>query len=260
MIHLGDIKNVNGAEIEPVDCITFGSPCQDLSHAGKRAGLAGERSGLFMDAVRVIKEMRDATRLESGLDARPRFAIWENVQGAFSSNDGEDFRAVLEELIHIKDESVAIPRPPQGDGGARWEKAGLISGDDWSLAWRTFDAQYWGVPQRRKRIALVVDFGGQSAGEILFECDGLSRDSEPSIETWQGVARSPQERTGGTDCKAFTLKIRGGAEKSSNGRSAGKGALIQTELSGTIGVSQDQTLFCDENWGGIKKPTGFSHR
>lgn len=259
MIHLGDITKINGASIEPVDCISFGSPCQDLSQAGKRAGLSGERSGLFMDAVRIIKEMRDATGLESGLNARPRFAIWENVQGAFSSNDGEDFRAVLEELIHIKDESIAIPRPPQGDGGV-WEKSGFVCGDDWSLAWRTFNAQYWGVPQRRKRIALVVDFGGQSAGEILFECGELLGNFEESIETWQGVAKCPANSTGRTNKKAYTLKIRGGAERSSDGRSAGKGALVQTELSGTIGVSQDQTLICNENRGGIKKSMDSTHK
>lgn len=190
MIHLGDITKVCGAEIEPVDCITFGSPCQDLSVAGKRAGLAGERSGLFVEAVRIIKEMRKTT---NGM--YPTFAIWENVLGAFSSNGGEDFRAVLEELACVKQPDASIPRPPRG---GRWSKAGAIAGNGWSLAWRQLDAQYWGktiydgrtgsvlrmgTPQRRKRIALVADFGGQRAGEILFEREGLPGHFDESIQT-----------------------------------------------------------------------------
>ena len=160
MKHLGDITKIRGYQIEPVDCITFGSPCQDLSMAGKRLGFNGNRSVLFLDAARIIKEMRTAT---NGM--YPTFAVWENVPGAFSSNGGEDFRTVLEELARIAQPDVSIPRP-SGRGG-RWSKAGAIAGNGWSLAWRQLDAQYWGVPQRRKRIALVVDFGGQRAGEIL---------------------------------------------------------------------------------------------
>lgn len=190
MIHLGDITKIHGDKIEPVDCITFGSPCQDLSVAGKRAGLAGERSGLFMEAVRIIKEMRLST---DGL--YPTFAIWENVPGAFSSNGGEDFRAVLEELACVKQPDASIPRPPRG---GRWSKAGAIAGNGWSLAWRQLDAQYWGktiydghtgsvlrmgTPQRRKRIALVADFGGQRAGEILFEREGLPWHFDESVQT-----------------------------------------------------------------------------
>ena len=190
MIHLGDITKIHGDKIEPVDCITFGSPCQDLSVAGKRAGLAGERSGLFVEAVRIIKEMRLST---DGL--YPTFAIWENVPGAFSSNGGEDFRAVLEELACVKQPDASIPRPPRG---GRWSKAGAIAGNGWSLAWRQLDAQYWGktiydsrtgsvlrmgTPQRRKRIALVADFGGQRAGEILFEREGLSGHFDESVQT-----------------------------------------------------------------------------
>lgn len=190
MIHLGDITKIHGDKIEPVDCITFGSPCQDLSVAGKRAGLAGERSGLFMEAVRIIKEMRLST---DGL--YPTFAIWENVPGAFSSNGGEDFRAVLEELACVKQPDASIPRPPRG---GRWSKAGAIAGNGWSLAWRQLDAQYWGktiydgrtgsvlrmgTPQRRKRIALVADFGGQRAGEILFEREGLPGHFDESGQT-----------------------------------------------------------------------------
>ena len=158
MKHLGDIRGLSGGEIEPVDVITFGSPCQDLSVAGKRAGLAGARSGLFAEAARVIKEMRCSTNGEY-----PAFAVWENVPGAFSSNKGEDFRAVLETLARLCDDTVFIPRPPK-----RWLTAGTIMGDGYSIAWRVMDAQYWGVPQRRRRIALVVDFRGQRAAEILF--------------------------------------------------------------------------------------------
>lgn len=181
MKHLGDITKIHGDKIEPVDCITFGSPCQDLSIAGRRAGLAGERSGLFMEAVRIIKEMRRATH-----GSYPVVVIWENVPGAFSSNGGEDFRAVLEELARVEQPDVSIPRP--SSMGGRWSKAGAIAGNRWSLAWRQLDAQYWGVPQRRKRIALVVDFGGQRAAEILFERTSLSGNSDESIKAWKEVA------------------------------------------------------------------------
>lgn len=166
-----------------VDCVTFGSPCQDLSIAGKREGLAGARSGLFMDAVRIIKNMQ----LYS-VGAYPKFAVWENVPGAFSSNKGEDFRAVLEELARIKEPEVSIPRPE----GGKWAKSGFICGNGWSIAWRTLDAQCWGVPQRRRRIALVMDIGGQRAGEILFERTGLSGYLEPRIPPWKGIARNPE--------------------------------------------------------------------
>lgn len=190
MKHLGDITKIHGDQIEPVDCITFGSPCQDLSIAGRRAGLAGERSGLFMEAVRIIKEMRSST---NGM--HPTFAVWENVPGAFSSNGGEDFRTVLEELARVEQPDASIPRPPRE---GRWSKAGAIAGNGWSLAWRQLDAQYWGktiydgrtgsvlrmgTPQRRKRIALVTNFGGQRAGEILFEREGLPGHFDESVQT-----------------------------------------------------------------------------
>lgn len=187
MKHLGDITLIHGNEIEPVDCIIGGSPCQDLSVAGKRAGLSGERSGLFMEQIRIVKEMRNRY-------GKPRYMVWENVPGAFSSNNGEDFRAVLEEVTRITDETAVIPRPPKG----KWTCAGCIMGDGWSVAWRTHDAQFWGVPQRRRRIALVADFGGESAPEILFERESLSRDSESGAETREGTAASLENSTGNT--------------------------------------------------------------
>ena len=229
MKHLGDITKIHGDKIEPVDCITFGSPCQDLSIAGRRAGLAGERSGLFMEAVRIIKEMRSST---NGL--YPTFAVWENVPGAFSSNGGEDFRAVLEELARVEQPDVSIPRP--SSRGGRWSKAGAIAGNGWSMAWRQLDAQHWGVPQRRKRIALVADFGGQRAAEILFERTGVPGNFDESIKAWKEVAGLAANGTAGND------RVVGAKSFSLQGNMSGKGALVQTELSATISTLQDQTL------------------
>lgn len=191
MKHLGDICKINGAEIEPVDVITAGSPCQDLSVAGKRAGLEGERSGLFMEQIRVIKEMRENDRRNNGRSGqyiRPRYMVWENVPGALSSNKGEDFRCVLEETAKIVQEDAVIPEPPNG----RWSYSGAIMGDGWSIAWRIHDAQFWGVPQRRKRICLIADFGGGSATEILFVRKGLSRDSEQSEQEREGTSKDSE--------------------------------------------------------------------
>lgn len=185
--HYGDISAINGAEIEPVDIITFGSPCTDLSVAGKRAGLNAERSGLFFQAIRIINEMRCATN-----GKYPRFAVWENVAGAFSSNGGEDFRCVLEELCKVKAPYVSVPKPE------KWTKAGEIVGDDFSVAYRTFDAQYWYTPQRRVRIYLVADFDGGCAPKILFESEGLSGYSAESVRTWKEAARSITNRSGAT--------------------------------------------------------------
>ena len=245
-----------------------------MSQAGKREGLVGERSGLFLEMIRVITEMREATNGEY-----PKFAIWENVRGAFSSSKGEDFRCVLERFARIVESDVSIPRPSGKNG--KWAKSGAISGNGWSLAWRLFDAKYWGVAQRRQRIALVMDFGGQRASEILFERTSMSGDSCESIPAWKTFARTPEASvagydrmvesrnsvTGGaesegtrrsgregigrvlesnhretstrcTEPAAYTLKIRSGCE------GGGKGALVQTELSATISTLQDQTLIC----------------
>ena len=187
MIHVGDITKLDGAKLPPVDVICGGSPCQDLSVAGLRKGLAGERSGLFMDQVRIVKEMRAENERRGISDdlVRPRYLVWENVPGAFSSANGEDFRAVIEEIVHIKDSTCHVPRPDTG----RWESAGAaILGDQFSLAWRVLDAQYWGVAQRRRRIFLVADFGGHSAGEILFESESVWRHYQESREQREKAA------------------------------------------------------------------------
>lgn len=297
--HYGDVSELSGAEVPPVDIITFGSPCQDMSVAGKRSGLDGERSSLFYQAVRIVKEMRCKTN-----GKYPRFVVWENVPGAFSSNKGEDFKAVLEEICKIKDEHISVPQ------SGKWTNAGEIVGEQFSLAWRVLDAQYWGVPQRRKRIYLVADFAGQCAGKILFESEGVSGYPPKGICPWQGTAGDFEGCTGaaGTVClndqggnrmdvtegmtctlraesnhpplvfenhsqdtrytgpleqaptvsstygtggnnQPFvletpkTLKIRSGCE------GGGKGALIQDDLSATLGCNNDQTLFVPKAYG-----------
>lgn len=234
MVHLGDITKMSGYTIPPVDVITFGSPCQDLSIAGKRAGMAGERSGLFSEAVRIIREMRYAT-----FGAYPKYAVWENVSGAFSSNKGADFHAVLQSLCRVIDPDATIPRPTDARGGIKWPRAGAILADHYSLAWRTMDAQHWGVPQRRLRISLVLDLTGGRAGEILFEPESLRGHFAPGITPGQAAAGTVENGAGAAD-RAFTLKIRSGCD------GGGKGALVQTEKSATLSTLQDQTLFAAE--------------
>ena len=189
MKHYGDVSKMNGADIEPVDIITFGSPCQDMSIAGRREGLDGSRSSLFYEAIRIVKEMRCKTN-----GRYPRYIIWENVPGAFSSNKGADFQSVLEEICSVKGYEIDPARPE------RWANAGEIVADDFSLAWRVFDAQYWGVPQRRKRIYLVADFAGGSAGKILFESEGVSGYTPQGFRPWQGVAGAFAEGAGASGC------------------------------------------------------------
>ena len=273
MKHYGDISAIDGSELEPVDIISFGSPCQNLSVAGKREGLDGDRSSLFYEAIRIVKEMREATN-----GKYPRYIVWENVPGAFSSNKGEDFKAVLNEICKVKDEQVSISKP------AKWENAGRIMGDGFSIAWRLLDAQYWGVPQRRQRIYLVADFDGGSAGKILFESEGLSGYSAQGFKSWQNAANGSSEsigETGETDSLMFenhsqdtryrgplavaqtvsstygtggnnqpfvvqtpkTLKVRCGCE------GGGKGALVQDNLSATLSTNNDQTLFQPRAYG-----------
>ena len=206
MKHYGDVTKINGAELEPVDVITFGSPCQDLSVAGKRAGLKHEdngdeettRSGLFMEAIRIIKEMREATN-----GVYPRFAVWENVFGAFSSNKGEDFKTVLEEFVKVVEPSAEMAPVPKGG----WAYSDVIVGDGWSIAYRTYDAQYWGVPQRRRRIYLVADFGGECASEISFKREGLRGYFEKGRTPWQGASANTQGCTGADDSKGTCFGV-----------------------------------------------------
>lgn len=233
MVHLGDICKINGAEIEPVWCITGGSPCQDLSIAGKRAGLAGARSGLFMEQVRIVKEMREADKRNgrTGDMVRPRYLVWENVVGAFSSNKGKDFAAVLEEIIKIVEpEAPGIEVPEKG--WPTWGGYHDEVGGRWSVVWRTHDAQYWGVPQRRRRISVVADFGGDTASEIQFDGESLPRDIAESGKTGERPAEDAEAGA------SYAVRIRGGCD------GGGKGALVQTEKSGTLGTGNDQTIFC----------------
>ncbi|MDU5006892.1 MAG: DNA cytosine methyltransferase, partial [Actinomyces sp.] len=229
MQHLGNICDIDGSQLEPVDVVTFGSPCQDLSVAGKRAGLAGERSGLFHQAVRVIREMREASH---GL--YPRFAVWENVPGAFSSNKGNDFHQVLRELIAIMDEKAAA-NLPRAD---KWQKAGAVVADQWSIAWRVLDAQFFGVPQRRKRIFLIADFAGQGAGHILFEPTCLRGNLTQGCGKRQAATSNPRAGTheASKSLDVFALRMRAGKS------GGGKGPLVQTNLSGTLGCSNDQSI------------------
>ena len=189
MKHYGDVSKMNGADIEPVDIITFGSPCQDMSIAGRREGLDGSRSSLFYEAIRIVKEMRCKTN-----GRYPRYIVWENVPGAFSSNKGADFQSVLEEVCSVKGYEIHTPRPE------KWPTAGEIMADDFSLAWRVFDAQYWGVPQRRKRIYLVADLAGGSAGKILFESEGVSGYTPQGFRSWQGAAGASEKGSGTAGC------------------------------------------------------------
>lgn len=191
MKHFGDIKKMNGGSIPKVDIITGGSPCQDMSIAGKREGLDGSRSNLFREQIRIVKEMRESDKADgrTGKEVRPRFMVWENVPGAFSSNKGEDFRCVLEEICQVADAEVSIPRPPKG----KWGGQGTIVGDGYSVSWRTLDAQYWGVPQRRKRIYLVADFGGGTAPEILFEQDSLRGDTKEGSKERKDTATGAED-------------------------------------------------------------------
>ena len=218
MKHYGNISAMDGGKIEPVDIITFGSPCQDMSVAGRRDGLDGKRSSLFYEAVRIIKEMRCAT------DGKyPRWICWENVPGAFSSNKGEDFKAVLEAVIGIAEPNAQVPMPEK----ARWPYADLYMGDGWSVAYRTLDAQYWGVPQRRRRIYLVADLAGRGAGKILFESEGLSGYSAEGFRSWQRAAEGSASGIGAagfdgyngtlTEDAAATLGINCGMSTGRNG-------------------------------------------
>ena len=203
--HYGDIRTLKGDELEPVDILTMGSPCQDISIAGRREGLAGSRSGLFYEGIRIAEEMRRATH-----GSKPRYIVWENVYGAFSSNGGADFAAVLAAFAGLAGEAVAAPRP------AKWTGAGEIVGDRFSVAWRLLDAQYWGVPQRRRRVYLVANLAGGRAGKVLFASEGVSRYSPQGFRSWQRTARAAQSGAGAAGGNIReTPKVYGVCSKSS---------------------------------------------
>ena len=217
--HYGDVSSVSGAELPPVDIITFGSPCQDMSIAGKRSGLDGSRSSLFYEAIRIVKEMRCATNGE-----KPRFIVWENVPGAFSSNKGADFKAVLQSVIGVAEPCAEVPAPDQKG----WPDADYYLGDRWSVAYRVLDAQGWGVPQRRKRIYLVADFAGQSAPKVLFESEGVSGYSAAGFRAWQRAAS-------GAEGGAGAAGDSGGAVRS------GGGIVLNDQGGACMDVSEDVT-------------------
>lgn len=226
MKHYGDISQMNGGEIEPVDIITFGSPCTDMSIAGRRAGLEGKQSVLFYEAIRIIKEMRCKTN-----GKYPRWICWENVPGAFSSNKGEDFRAVLEAVIGVVCEGTEVPMPEKN----RWPYADLYMGDGWSVAYRTLDAQYWGVPQRRRRIYLVADFAGGSAGEILFKSEGVSGYSAQGFRTWQRTARGATDCAGATGFDGYNASLTGDVSATLGvncGMSTGRNGIVLNDQGG----------------------------
>ncbi len=277
MIHLGDITKISGYTAPIVDCIIGGSPCQGLSQAGLRKGLADERSGLYIDQVRIVKEMRERDKRNgrTGVDIRPRYMVWENVYGALSSGEpkSEDFRIVLEELAKIADKDAVIPMPPKG----KWTSCGCIMGDGWSIAWRILDAQFWGtprkpLPQRRRRVSLIADFGGQSAPEILFVRESLSGNIEPGREKGQGTPAHAEgspvadHREGSgfdgyngdlTGDVSATLGVNCGLSTGRNGviypaytmqdregcAGGGKGALIQTDRSAALRCQNAQVQF-----------------
>lgn len=265
MKNYGDITKIKGAEVPIVNVITGGSPCQDLSVAGARAGLAGERSGLFMDQVRVFKEMRDEYRRTNndGRNVSPRYMVWENVKGALSSNKGEDFRCVLEEICKIADEDAVIPQPPKG----KWPSAGLIVGDGsfgpYSVCWRIHDAQYWGVPQRRARLCVLFDGNGFTAGKILFELQRETNDSRTkqtimdtrteSRSEIQSISesmcgdtescgasgeRTSEDSEGSSDPSGGTISFQERAGKPGGG----KGILIQDEKVCTLSTLNNQSV------------------
>ncbi len=286
MEHLGDITKISGTTAPMVHIITGGSPCQDLSIAGKRAGLAGERSGLFMEQIRIIKEMRNESKrqlcmLGADVDIRhiqPRYTIWENVYGAFSSNNGEDFRAVLEETVKVADKDAYVPGLAKGQ---RWASAGCIMGDGYSVAWRVHDAQYWGVPQRRRRLCVLADYGGATAPKILFELLGeaeyseahetvsnFGRESRSEVQSQSqsmpgNIEQSKEERertsrtsedSAGEASRTISFQERAGKP------GGGKGILIQDEKTCTLSTLNNQSICCIEGNGSRESHQGDGYK
>ena len=242
MKHLGDITKISGYTAPIVDCVVGGSPCQDLSVAGKRAGLDGERSGLYIDQVRIVKEMRerDERNGRSGVDIRPRYMVWENVPGAFSSNKGEDFRIVLEEIAKVCDKDAVIPMPD------KWTNRGCILGDGWSAAWRVLDAQFWGVPQRRRRIALVADFGGQSAPEILFVRQSVSGNTDKGEQKRKATPFDASESIGADDSDRVFCFEPGAAKRLGGYVWEGLAPTLRTE----VGDNRPSVVYAVDQGGG----------
>lgn len=262
MLHLGDICKINGGEIDPVDIITWGSPCQSLSVAGKREGIKNisngdeitTKSGLFLEAIRIIKEMRENTNGKC-----PRYGVWENVYGAFSCNKGEDFRTVLQEIIKIVEPNAIMPAVPKNG----WPRADCYYGDGWSIAYRTFDAQYWGVPQRRKRIYLVADFGGRRAREILFKQESLFRNTEESCKKWKEIATDSKRGTREPNLICYRICSNGSCSMKSNNPDSG---IYKTEIYETLNTNssnpscnQGGTVICSyfsfQSFGNLKENT-----
>ena len=226
MKHYGDISQMDGGKIEPVNIITFGSPCTDMSVAGRRAGLEGQQSVLFYQAIRIIKEMRCATN-----GKYPRYIVWENVPGAFSSNSGEDFKAVLEAVIGVAEPDTQVPMPEKN----RWPYADCYMGNGWSVAYRVLDAQFWGVPQRRKRIYLVADFAGGRAFDILFKSEGLSGYSAESFRSWQRTAGSAADRIRATGFDGYNGDLTGDVSSTLGvncGMSTGRNGVVLNDQGG----------------------------
>ena len=230
MAHVGDITRLHGGKLPPVDIVTFGSPCQGLSMAGQRRGLADERSGLFMEAIRIIDEMREATNGQY-----PKFAIWENVPGATSSGAGRDYQAVLSAFTKGE-----VPMPRSG----KWANAGMVRGGGVDLAWCVYDAQYFGTAQRRRRLFLVCDFTGKRAGEVLFVPKSLCGYFQAGGTPRQGAAAFAESGAGAAGAGELipaTMRIRCGCE------GGGKGPLLQIEKSGTLATGNDQYLFAPKD-------------
>lgn len=235
--HYGDISTLNGADLEPVDIITFGSPCTNLSVAGQRAGLDGAQSALFFQAIRIIKEMRCKTN-----GKYPRWICWENVFGVFSSSQGRDFQRVLEEIIGIVVPNAKVPAPD----GYRWPYADTYVGDGWSVAYRTLDSQWYGVAQRRRRCYLVADFGSERAADVLFERQGMSRYFAQGFDTWERAADDPENRSGATGFDRYNGELTGDTAQTLTAAAGQSGNNMPLVFQPTDGEEHDTLCLNDQ--------------